>query len=59
MKPIKDFDRVFEILPGPRSPATKPLPIISITFRMISGADEPRAISVKFAYYGLKYIFQL
>jgi len=34
---------------GPRSPARNPLPTISITESRISGALEPRAISVRFA----------
>ena len=37
------------IVPGPRSPARNPLPTISITESRISGALEPRAISVRFA----------
>jgi len=37
------------IVPGPRSPAKKLLPHISITERRISGELLPRAIRVKFA----------
>ncbi len=37
------------IVPGPRSPALKFFAHISTTDRRISGADDPRAIRVKFA----------
>ena len=37
------------IVPGPRAPAWKLFTIISTHDRRISGADDPRAISVKFA----------
>lgn len=37
------------MVPGPNSPAWKFLPIISMQESKISGADDPRAISVKLA----------
>ena len=37
---------------GPRSPEKKPLPTISMTDNKISGADEPSAMSVRFATVG-------
>ena len=37
------------IVPGPRSPGLKPLPMISMHESMISGALEPSAIRVKLA----------
>uniref|UniRef100_A0A0K2VB80 Uncharacterized protein n=1 Tax=Lepeophtheirus salmonis TaxID=72036 RepID=A0A0K2VB80_LEPSM len=37
------------IVPGPSSPASKLFPVISMMDNRISGADEPRAMSVRFA----------
>lgn len=37
------------MVPGPSSPAVNPRPIISIHDSIISGALEPRAISVRLA----------
>lgn len=37
------------IVPGPNDPDSKSLPIISMMDKRISGAEEPRAISVKLA----------
>ena len=37
------------MVPGPRSPALKPLAQISTTDRRISGADEPKAMRDKLA----------
>uniref|UniRef100_A0A914LMJ3 Candidate secreted effector n=1 Tax=Meloidogyne incognita TaxID=6306 RepID=A0A914LMJ3_MELIC len=36
---------------GPKSPASKPFPTTSIIERSISGAEEPRAISVNIVPY--------
>ena len=37
------------IVPGPRLPATKLFPTISMAERRISGADDPNAIKVRLA----------
>ena len=37
------------IVPGPRLPASKPSPMISMTERRISGAEEPSTIRLRFA----------